>query len=88
MAKQKYVPRVRGTDHIHTPRDGRGFRDVYVNGGLVKKAFYADTRKGVVRHYLTPLRLNKSRDCAATRTKRGKVTIKWHKTTSALASQA
>jgi hypothetical protein len=45
--------------HIHTPKDGRGQRNVFVNGRLVKQVFYADTKRGIVRAYKLPLRLDK-----------------------------
>jgi hypothetical protein len=43
---------VRDTDRascIHTPRDGRGARKVYLNGVEVQKCVYANTRAGKVR---------------------------------------
>lgn len=39
-------------DHIHTPDDGRGQRDVYVDGLLVNGCFYADTRRGIADVYV------------------------------------
>ena len=32
--------------NIHTAGDGRGAREVYVNGTLMKRVVYADTRRG------------------------------------------
>lgn len=77
MSKKKpYTPCNR--DHIHTPGDCRGAREVYLNGGRISHVLYADTRKGIVRYCPAPVRINRRRgDCVLTRTKRGKVTVKW-----------
>lgn len=40
------------TDHIHTPDDGRGLRDVFLDGKLIRGCFYADTKNGIVRAYV------------------------------------
>lgn len=61
--------------HIHTPDDGRGMRRVLLNGREVKSVFYADTKKGVVRYYLQPLRLDKWRKTILSRTARGEVRV-------------
>lgn len=37
------------SQHIHTPKDGRGLRDVFVDGKLVNLVFFADTKRGIVR---------------------------------------
>ncbi|WP_339617202.1 hypothetical protein [uncultured Gilvimarinus sp.] len=79
-SKQTYRPR--DNSHIHEVGDNRGLRKIYLNGGLIDWAFYADTRKGFVGYYPAPVRLNKRRgDRALSRRKRGKVVIKWHRTT-------
>ena len=62
-------------DHIHTTNDGRGQRDVFVNGHLVKGVFFADTRRGIVRAYKYPLRLDKWRKRALFKTLRGTVEV-------------
>jgi len=46
-------------DSIHTPGDGRGLRDVWVDGEKINNVFFADTRRGIVDHYLEPIRLHK-----------------------------
>lgn len=63
-------------DHIHSCNDDRGHRDVFVNGKLVKHVFFADTRKGVVRYYPNPLRLDKWGRRILSKTMRGKVEVR------------
>ena len=48
---------------------------VYVNGNAVDKPIYADTEKGIVKYYPTPLRLRKMYSGVYSRTLRGKVTV-------------
>jgi len=60
---------------IHTLDDGRGARRVYVDGKLVERVVYADTRRGIVRYYPFPLRLNKTGERFIVRTRRGKVRV-------------
>ncbi|APG04953.1 hypothetical protein BJI69_14330 [Luteibacter rhizovicinus DSM 16549] len=62
--------------HIHTPDDGRGHRQVYVNGKPMKRVVYADTRRGIVRYVPEPPRANKRGDGVIERTRRGKVEVK------------
>ena len=62
-------------NHIHTPDDGRGLRDVFVNGKLVMQVFYANTRTGVVKKYREPLKLNKWRKRVLTETLHGDVRV-------------
>ena len=64
------------TDHIHTPEDGRGPREVFVDGKLVYRVFFADTRRGIVRAYLYPLRLDKWRKRVLSKTMRGFVEVR------------
>ena len=33
--------------HIHKPGDGRGRRDVLLNGKPLKRCIYADTKRGI-----------------------------------------
>jgi hypothetical protein len=61
--------------HIHRPDDGRGPRDVFVNGKLMARVTYADTRRGVVRYHDMPLRLDKHGKRIIERTRRGKVEV-------------
>ncbi len=35
-------------DHIHRPDDGRGRRNVYLNGNKLTHCFYANTKRGIV----------------------------------------
>ena len=62
--------------HIHMPNDGRGPRNVYVNGKLMKRVVYADTRRGIVRYVDEPARIHKRRETVIERTRRGKVEVK------------
>lgn len=60
---------------IHTPHDGRGVREVFIDGKRLDGCFYADVRKGVARCYRKPLKIHKrKRECIA-KTFRGKVTV-------------
>lgn len=63
------------SDHIHTPDDGRGPRDVYLDGKPVRRVVYANTKKGKVRVYAEPIKLDKYRKRILTRTKRGRVEV-------------
>lgn len=63
-------------DHIHTPKDGRGQRDVFVDGKLVKGVFFADTRRGIVRAYEYPLQLDKWRKRVLWKTLHGAVEVR------------
>lgn len=63
------------SDHIHTPDDGRGPRDVYLNGKLVRRVVYANTKKGKVRVCDEPLKLDKYCKRILIRTKRGRVEV-------------
>lgn len=46
MAKQKF-----NRSSKHYAGDGRGARDVYLNGELVRRVIFADTKRGFVRVY-------------------------------------
>ena len=61
--------------HIHTRDDGRGARNVYVDGKLMSRVTYADTRRGLVRYVKFPPRVNK-REQLIEHTRRGKVEVK------------
>lgn len=66
-------------EHIHTPHDGRGRRDVYVNGNKTEFVLWADTRAGVVVYAPHPLRVHRRlRDQVYTRKLRGKVEVNAH----------
>lgn len=68
---------MRSMSHVHTPSDGRGRRRVLLDGQVVEKVVYADTRKGVVRYYDTPVRLHKHGKRPVQRTKHGKVEVEF-----------
>ncbi|WP_369913892.1 hypothetical protein AB8810_12755 [Xanthomonas sp. NCPPB 3005] len=61
--------------HIHAPDDGRGPRRVMVDGKVVEKVTYADTRKGIVHHADTPPKIHKHGKRMIERTKRGTVRV-------------
>lgn len=60
---------------VHTPNDGRGARSVYVDGQPVEPVLMADTKKGVVRCYHVPHRINHKREVARTYKRRGHVIV-------------
>lgn len=43
---------------IHTLDDGRGPRDVYLNGEKIEGVIYADTERGIVKQMDKPIRLD------------------------------
>ncbi len=61
--------------HIHTPEDGRGVRDVFLNGKLLERVTYADTRRGIVRVVGNPIKLDKWKKRVLWRTLRGTVVV-------------
>ncbi len=63
-------------NHIHTPDDGRGLRDVFLNGKLINTAFYANTRAGFVRVFRKPFKLDRWGKRLLTRTLRGRVDVR------------
>lgn len=63
---------------IHHPEDGRGNRDVFVDGRHIRGAVYVDTRRGLVRAFDIPPRLHKHRKRVITRTLRGLVEVVLH----------
>lgn len=63
------------SDHIHTPEDGRGKRNFYLNGKEVKYCVMADTDKGVVEHYDDPPKLAPSGNEIIRHTARGDVKV-------------
>lgn len=64
-------------DHIHTIDSYPPVKRVFVDGKEVKKAFYADTKKGFVRCYDDPVKLHKHGKRLITRTIRGDVTVEF-----------
>lgn len=62
--------------HIHTPHDGRATRDVFVDGKLVERAFFADTRRGIVCAFKHPLRLDRWRKRVLSETLHGVVEVR------------
>ena len=62
-------------DHIHTGGDGRGQRDVFLDGRLIDQVVYADTKRGIVRVTDSPPRLDKWGKRILTRTMKGRVAV-------------
>ena len=67
---------MRHGNHIHTAGDGRGPRDVFLNGKLIDRVMYADTRAGFVRVVGNPVKLDKWKKRVLTRTLRGVVEVR------------
>lgn len=63
-------------DHIHTPNDGRGHRDVFVNGNRIDNVVWADALGGVVWFCPEPIRAAKGKDFLYTRRLRGVVEVR------------
>ena len=61
--------------HIHTPHDGRGNRDVFLNGKKIDHVIFADERRGIVRAFRYPLRLDKYKKRVLSQTFRGSVVV-------------
>ena len=67
---------MRHGNHIHTTGDGRGPRDVFLNGKLIDRVMYADTSAGFVRVVGNPVKLDKWKKRVLTRTLRGVVEVR------------
>lgn len=63
------------SDHIHTPGDGRGLRGVTMNGVVLDRVVYADTKRGVVRVHDNPPKVHKYRKRLIERTLHGDVRV-------------
>ena len=63
-------------DHIHTVDDGRGQRDVFVDGKKIEHVFYADTRRGIVDYYPWPPKVHKWKKEIISRRLRGRVEVR------------
>ena len=50
-------------EHVHTVDDGRGAREVYLDGVKVQDAFFADTQLGLVVAYCEPVEIIPGTDC-------------------------
>lgn len=62
--------------HIHRPDDRRGPRDVYLDGEALSRVFYADTAKGFVRMYHSPIRVNRRKEEIRWLKRKGRVEVK------------
>lgn len=66
-------------DHIHTPGDGRGRRDVFLDGKRLTHCIYADTKRGIIDVHVLDDRgytkLDKRRKRPLTKRYRGKVEV-------------
>ena len=61
-------------DNIHTPHDGRGIREVFVNGNRIERVVWADVRDGVVWFLPSPIRVTRKGEAYARRL-RGSVRV-------------
>ena len=66
----------RPSEFVHTCDDGKGNRDIWLNGRLLKYVVFADVRRGKVRVDRYPLRLDKYRKRVLQVTLRGRVEVK------------
>jgi hypothetical protein len=62
--------------YTHTPFDGRGRRDVFVDGVKVHDAIKADTMRGIVWFCERPFRIDEQTKRVITKTIRGVVTVR------------
>lgn len=60
---------------IHTPGDGRGQRQVYLDGEPVYMCVYANTRTGVIRAYHDPVKVCPRREVVRSYKRRGNVRV-------------
>lgn len=60
----------------HSAADGRGPRAVFLDGERIERVVWADERRGIVKQYDNPLRLNRRRNCAIARVRRGHVEVR------------
>lgn len=61
--------------HTHRVGDGRGDRIVRLNGRQIQQVVFADTKKGKVVVFRSPLRLDKHKKRVLTRTLYGVVDV-------------
>ena len=73
---------MRQSKYVHTPHDGRGRRDVFLNGKCITRVLYADTKRGVVRVTHDPIKLDKRRKKIRTQTLRGTVDVVFRQDTT------
>lgn len=61
---------------LHTKSDGKGYREVFVDGVLVNTALEADTEKGYVLAAVYPLEIDENDELKSYRIE-GKVEVKF-----------
>ncbi len=66
---------MKANEYIHTIDDGRGNRDVFIDGKKIEHVMYADTKRGIVRVTHTPIKVDKYRKRVLTKTLRGRVEV-------------
>ena len=66
---------MRDNKYVHTPYDGRGTRDVFLNGNKIDRVIYADEKRGIVRVVGNPIRIDKWHKRVLWRTLRGRVEV-------------
>ena len=64
-------------DHIHTVGDGRGLRQVTLNGEIVRHCVYVDTRRGVVISHRHPISVDRRLGCVRTIRRKGRVSVEF-----------
>lgn len=62
--------------HIHYVCDGRGLRNVFMNGNLINNVVYANEQKGIIEFAPLPLRVKRNGEIYI-RKLRGVVTVKF-----------
>lgn len=65
----------RASEHSHFTGDGRGPRDVFLNGKLLHDVVFADTKRGIVSVVKRPLQVDK--DALARDTRYGVVEVRF-----------
>ncbi len=66
---------MRANKYVHTPYDGRGTRDVFLNGNKIDRVIYADEKRGIVRVIHSPPRVDERNKRVLWKTMRGCVEV-------------
>lgn len=60
---------------FHSALDGKGDRDIFVNGNRIKRVLWVNTKQGIVCFAPHPIRTNKRKGEIYTRLLRGNVEV-------------
>lgn len=60
---------------FHSANDGKGNRQVYVNGNPIKRVLWANEEQGLVCYFPYPLKINRRKANIYTRLLKGKVRV-------------